>query len=64
MRLILVFCTGKETNMNKVVIVSAVRTPIGSLMGALSRIPAPKLGAIAIEGALKRSEERRVGKEV
>ena len=54
MRLILVFCTGKETNMNKVVIVSAVRTPIGSFMGALSRIPAPKLGAIAIEGALKK----------
>ena len=40
--------------MNKVVIVSAVRTPIGSFMGALSRIPAPKLGAIAIEGALKK----------
>ena len=39
--------------MNKVVIVSAVRTPIGSFMGALSRIPAPKLGAIAIAGALK-----------
>ncbi len=38
--------------MNKVVIVSAVRTPIGSFMGALSSIPAPKLGAIAIKGAL------------
>ena len=41
--------------MNKeVVIVSAVRTPIGSFMGALSTIPAPKLGAIAIKGALDR----------
>lgn len=40
--------------MKEVVIVSAVRTPIGSFMGALSTIPAPKLGAIAIEGALKR----------
>ena len=38
--------------MNKVVIVSAVRTPIGSFMGSLSSISAPKLGAIAIKGAL------------
>ncbi len=36
----------------EVVIVSAVRTPIGSFMGTLSSIPAPKLGAIAIKGAL------------
>ncbi|WP_347926227.1 acetyl-CoA C-acyltransferase [Pontimicrobium sp. SW4] len=36
----------------EVVIVSAVRTPIGSFLGALSTIPAPKLGAIAIKGAL------------
>lgn len=41
--------------MKEVVIVSAVRTPIGSFMGALSSIPAPKLGAIAIEGALKKA---------
>ncbi|OQD42706.1 acetyl-CoA acetyltransferase [Croceivirga radicis] len=38
--------------MKEVVIVSAVRTPIGSFMGALSSIPAPKLGATAIKGAL------------
>jgi len=38
--------------MKEVVIVSAVRTPIGSFMGSLSTIPAPKLGAIAIKGAL------------
>ena len=39
--------------MNKeVVIVSAARTPIGSFLGALSTIPAPELGAIAIKGAL------------
>jgi acetyl-CoA C-acetyltransferase len=36
----------------KIVIVSAVRTPIGSFMGGLSTVPAPKLGAIAIKGAL------------
>jgi len=40
--------------MNKVVIVSAARTPIGSFMGALSGIPAPKLGAVAIKGALEK----------
>ncbi|MFS4493922.1 acetyl-CoA C-acyltransferase [Maribacter sp. 2308TA10-17] len=40
--------------MKEVVIVSAVRTPIGSFMGSLSTIPAPKLGAIAIKGALEK----------
>ena len=41
--------------MNKdVVIVSAVRTPIGSFMGGLTSISAPKLGAIAIKGALEK----------
>ena len=39
--------------MHKVVIVSAKRTPIGKFMGGLSTVPAPKLGAIAIHGALK-----------
>lgn len=39
--------------MNKdVVIVSAVRTPIGSFLGSLSSVPAPRLGAVAIKGAL------------
>jgi acetyl-CoA C-acetyltransferase len=39
--------------MNKrVVIVSAVRTPIGSFMGGLSTVTAPRLGAVAIKGAL------------
>ena len=36
----------------QVVIVAAARTPIGSFLGALSTIPAPKLGATAIKGAL------------
>ena len=36
----------------EVVIVSAARTPIGSFLGSLSTITAPKLGAIAIKGAL------------
>jgi len=38
----------------KVVIVSAVRTPIGSFMGALSTVTAPQLGAAAIKGALSK----------
>lgn len=38
--------------MQKVVIVSAKRTPIGKFMGGLSSVPAPRLGAIAIKGAL------------
>lgn len=36
-----------------VYILSAKRTPLGSFMGVLSSVPAPKLGAIAIEAALK-----------
>lgn len=38
----------------KVVIVSAVRTPIGSFMGGLSTVTAPQLGAAAIKGALNK----------
>ena len=38
--------------MKEVVIVSAARTPIGSFLGGLSTVPAPKLGSIAIKGAL------------
>lgn len=40
--------------MNEVVIVSVARTPIGSFLGSLSNIPAPKLGTIAIKGALEK----------
>ena len=38
----------------EVVIVSAVRTPIGSFLGSLSTVPATKLGSIAIKGALEK----------
>lgn len=38
--------------MKEVVIVSVARTPIGSFLGTLSSIPAPKLGSVAIKGAL------------
>ena len=39
---------------NDIVIVSAVRTPIGSFLGSLANIPATKLGEIAIKGALSK----------
>ena|SRR5882724_4469199 len=42
--------------MNEVVIVSAVRTPIGILNGGLSSLPAHELGAIVIEEALVRAK--------
>jgi acetyl-CoA C-acetyltransferase len=40
---------------NDVVIVSACRTPIGSFMGTLSAIPAPKLGALVVDEAIRRA---------
>jgi len=40
--------------MKEVVIVSAVRTPIGSFGGALSALSATQLGAAAIKGALEK----------
>jgi acetyl-CoA C-acetyltransferase len=41
--------------MREVVIVGMARTPFGNFQGTLSSLPAPKLGAIAIEAALKRA---------
>src|SRR4029079_17085134 len=38
-----------------VYIVGASRTPIGAFLGALSPLTAPRLGAAAIEAALKRA---------
>lgn len=42
----------KET---EAVILSAARTPIGKFQGALSSIPAPNLGAIAVKAAVERA---------
>jgi acetyl-CoA C-acetyltransferase len=39
-----------------VVIASAARTPIGSLLGALSGLPAHQLGAVALRAAVERAE--------
>jgi acetyl-CoA C-acetyltransferase len=39
----------------EVVIVGAARTPIGSFLGTLAAVTAPRLGAIAIKAALERA---------
>ena len=41
--------------MRDVVIVGAARTAIGSFLGSLASVPAPKLGATAIKAALERA---------
>ncbi len=41
--------------MDNPVIVSAVRTPIGKFLGALSPLSATKLGSIAVAEAVKRA---------
>lgn len=37
------------------VILSATRTPLGAFLGALAPVPAPRLGAIAIRGAVEQA---------
>jgi acetyl-CoA C-acetyltransferase len=37
------------------VIVSAVRTPIGSFLSSLAEVPATRLGSVAIQEAVKRA---------
>ena len=44
------------TKENEAVILSAARTPIGKFQGALSTVPGPKLGAIAIQAAVGRAQ--------
>lgn len=39
----------------EVVIVSAIRTPIGSFLGSLASQPATKLGTAAIQGAIEKA---------
>lgn len=43
-------------SMKKVVVVSAVRTPIGSFNGTLSKIPAIELGITAAKGAIEKAD--------
>lgn len=46
----------KTPTFEKVVIVSSVRTPVGSFQGSLASVPAPKLGAVAIKAALEKAK--------
>ena len=45
--------------MKEVVIVSAVRTPIGAFNGVLSQLPAPKLGADVISEVVQRAKIKK-----
>nr|XP_033804728.1 acetyl-CoA acetyltransferase, mitochondrial isoform X1 [Geotrypetes seraphini] len=44
-----------QRTLNDVVIVSAVRTPIGSFQGSLSSLPATKLASVTIKGAIEQA---------
>jgi acetyl-CoA C-acetyltransferase len=46
---------GTGGHMREIVILSSARTPIGSFLGALATVPAPRLGAAAIRAALARA---------
>ncbi|KAG8177001.1 hypothetical protein JTE90_006946 [Oedothorax gibbosus] len=48
------FCSYRQKH-NDVVIVSAVRTPIGSFRSSLASLKAPQLGAIAVQGAVEQA---------
>ena len=41
--------------MENAVIVSAVRTPVGTMGGAFVDVPAPQLGAVAAQEAMRRA---------
>jgi len=43
------------TKNHEAVILSAARTPVGKFQGSLSTVPAPKLGAVAIQAAVERA---------
>ncbi len=45
--------------MKEVYIISAVRTPMGRFLGGLSSVPAPKLGATAIKGAIDKAKIKK-----
>ena len=46
----------KGKNMDQVVIVSGVRTPVGKFQGSLSDVSATRLGAVAVREAVKRAQ--------
>lgn len=44
-----------KVSLNEVVIVSAVRTPIGSFRGSLASLSATELGGVAVKAAVERA---------
>jgi acetyl-CoA C-acetyltransferase len=44
------------SQVSSVYIVSAARTPVGSFLGSLASLPAPRLGAVAIRAALEKAK--------
>src|SRR5258705_11570797 len=56
----------RRTTMAEAVIVSATRTAIGSMGGALAGVPATTLGAVAIREAVKRAgvEGKEIGEVI
>lgn len=49
------YSTRKAATINDVVIVDAVRTPIGSFQGSLSALSATELGSVAVKSLLART---------
>lgn len=49
------YANKRSVSLNDVVIVSAVRTPIGSFQGSLSSLSATELGGIAVKGAVEKA---------
>lgn len=49
------FSNKRSTILNDVVIIDAVRTPIGSFQGSLSSLSAPQLGGITVKALLDRT---------
>src|SRR5215831_18006095 len=47
--------SGGPPSMKDVVIISAVRTPIGKFQGGLKSMSAPQLGAIVVRNAVERA---------
>lgn len=45
----------QEKSANDAVILAGARTPIGKFMGGLSNVPAPQLGAVAVQAAVARA---------
>jgi len=46
--------------MSDAFLLSAARTPIGKYLGALSEVPAPQLGAVALAEAMRRAGAKPV----